>query len=103
MAIDEKLVWDSLKEVYDPEIPVNVVDLGLIYRLEIKDDKRVEVDMTLTAPGCPIAGPMIDDAKSKLLSVPGVESAVVNLVWEPLWSPDMMSDVAKDELGYTGF
>ena len=56
MAIDEKLLWDAMREVYDPEIPVNMVDLGLIYRLEVTDGKHVELDMTLTAPGCPIAG-----------------------------------------------
>ena len=92
-----------MHEVYDPEIPVNVVDLGLIYRLEIKEGNKVEMDMTLTAPGCPVAGQLVAEAKDKLLGVPGVESATVNLVWQPLWNPDMMSDVAKDELGYTGY
>jgi len=102
MAIDEKALWDALREVYDPEIPVNVVDLGLIYRLEIKDGNRVEVDMTLTAPGCPVAPQVMGDARERLLSVPGVEKVDVTLVWDPLWNPDMMSDAAKEELGWTG-
>ena len=103
MAIDEKALWDSLREVYDPEMPVNVVDLGLIYRLEVKEGNLVEVDMTMTAPACPIAPQIIAEAKDKLLGVAGVEKVHVNLVWQPLWSPEMMSDAAKDELGYTGY
>jgi FeS assembly SUF system protein len=103
MAIDEKALWDALREVYDPEIPVNVVDLGLIYRLQVSNDQRVEVDMTLTAPACPVAPQVMAEAKEKLLGVPGVESVKVNLVWQPLWNPEMMSDAAKEELGYTGY
>ena len=103
MALDEKVLWDALREVYDPEIPVNVVDLGLIYRLEVKDDKNVEVDMTLTAPGCPVAPQIMAEAEMKLSAVDGVGDVKINLVWTPLWTPEMMSDVAKDELGYTGF
>ena len=103
MAIEEKALWDALKEVYDPEIPVNIVDLGLVYRLEVKDNKRVEIDMTMTAPACPLAPQIIAEAKDKLFGVPGVEKVDVTLVWQPLWNPDMMSDAAKDELGYTGF
>jgi metal-sulfur cluster biosynthetic enzyme len=103
MAIDEKALWDSLREVYDPEIPVNVVDLGLIYRLEVKEGNLVEVDMTMTAPACPMAPQIIAEAKDKLLGVAGVEKVHINLVWQPLWNPEMMSDTAKDELGYTGY
>lgn len=102
MAIEEKALWDALREVYDPEIPVNVVDLGLIYRLEVKDEDRVEVDMTLTAPGCPVAPQVMSEAKEKLLSVPGVDKVDIKFVWDPLWNPEMMSDTAKDELGWTG-
>ena len=102
MAIDEQALWDALRTVYDPEIPVNVVDLGLVYRLEVKDDQSVEVDMTLTFPGCPAGPSIIMEAKEKLLAVPGVKAARVNLVWQPLWNPEMMSDAAKDELGYMG-
>lgn len=103
MAIEEKALWDALREVYDPEIPVNVVDLGLVYRLEVKDDKLVEVDMTMTAPACPAAPMVLASAKEALLRVPGVESVSMTLVWQPMWNPDMMSDAAKDELGYTGY
>lgn len=103
MALEEKALWDALREVFDPEIPVNVVDLGLIYRLEIKEGNQVEVDMTLTAPGCPVAPQVMGEAKDKLFGVPGVEKVNVNLVWQPLWTPEMMSDAAKDELGYTGY
>ena len=103
MALDEKALWDALREVYDPEIPVNVVDLGLIYRLEVKDENVVEVDMTLTAPGCPIGPQIVAETKDKLLGVPGVAKAQVKLVWQPMWNPEMMSDAAKDELGYTGY
>jgi metal-sulfur cluster biosynthetic enzyme len=102
MAIDINACWDVLRTVYDPEIPVNVVELGLVYRLEIVGDDRVEVDMTVTSPMCPAGPQMIADARQKLLSVPGVKEAQVNLVWEPLWNPDMMSDEAKAELGYYG-
>ena len=103
MALEEKQLWDALREVFDPEIPVNVVDLGLIYRLEVKDGNKVEVDMTLTAPGCPVAPQVMGEAKDKLFGVAGVEKVDVKLVWDPLWNPAMMSDAAKDELGYTGY
>ena len=103
MAIEEKALWDALREVHDPEIPVNVVDLGLVYRLEVKEGGMVDVDMTMTAPACPVAPQVMAEAKEKLLGVPGVEKVHVNLVWQPLWNPEMMSDAAKDELGYTGY
>jgi len=103
MALDEKALWDALREVYDPEIPVNIVELGLVYRLEVKDGDNVEMDMTLTAPGCPVAPQIMAEAETKLSAVEGVAGVKVNLVWTPLWTPEMMSDAAKDELGYTGF
>lgn len=103
MALDEKALWDALREVYDPEIPVNIVELGLVYRLEVKDGDNVEMDMTLTAPGCPVAPQIMAEAETKLSAVEGVAGVKVNLVWTPLWMPEMMSDAAKDELGYTGF
>lgn len=102
-AIDETALWDALREVYDPEIPVNIVELGLVYRLEVKDGGRVEVDMTLTSPGCPVAPQIMADAETRLSAVEGVATVDINLVWTPLWTPEMMSDAAKDELGYTGF
>lgn len=100
MAMEEKALWDALRQVYDPEIPVNVVELGLIYRLELKEGGKVQVDMTLTSPACPVAPAVMADAKQHLLDVDGVKSVEINLVWQPLWNPEMMSDVAKDELGY---
>ncbi len=103
MAVDEKALWDALRDVYDPEIPVNIVELGLVYRLEVKDGDKVEMDMTLTAPGCPVAPQIMAEAEAKLSAVEGVADVKVNLVWTPLWTPEMMSDAAKDELGYTGF
>ena len=95
-------VIDALRTVCDPEIPVNIYDLGLIYRLEVKDSNRVEMDMTLTAPSCPVAPQVMSEAKEKLMSVPGVEQVDIKFVWDPLWNPDMMTDAAKDELGWTG-
>jgi FeS assembly SUF system protein len=103
MALDEKALWDALRDVYDPEIPVSIVELGLVYRLEVKDGNKVEIDMTLTAPGCPVAPQIMAEAEEKLHAVPDVADVKVNLVWTPLWTPEMMSDAAKDELGYTGY
>jgi len=93
-------VWERLKTVYDPEIPVNIVDLGLVYSLDLLDGgKRVEVDMTLTAPGCGMGPTIQADAQSKVLSVPGVEEAEVRLVWEPAWNQDMITEHGKMKLG----
>jgi len=96
----EASIIASLKQVYDPEIPVNVYDLGLIYKLDINEDNNVELTMTLTAPNCPIADQIIDEIKQAIESVPEVEKAVINLVFDPPWSMEMMSDEAKLELGY---
>jgi len=93
LKIEEKIV-DVLKTVYDPEIPVDVYNLGLIYRIELADDGTLDVDMTLTAPNCPAADFI------KLAAVEGVTDARVNLVFEPEWDKDMMSDEAKLELGF---
>jgi hypothetical protein len=101
---DEKKVWDKLKEVYDPEIPVNVVDLGLVYSMELKPlsagGSRVDVKMTLTAPGCGMGPTIQADARNKVLSVPGVKEAEVELVWEPAWSQSMISEAGKMKLGW---
>ncbi|NBR71632.1 MAG: putative Fe-S cluster assembly protein SufT [Proteobacteria bacterium] len=101
---DEKKVWDKLKEVFDPEIPVNVVDLGLIYSLELKPlpagGSRAEVKMTLTAPGCGMGPTIQADARSKILSVAGVKEAEVELVWEPAWTQSMISEEGKMKLGW---
>lgn len=89
----------ALKQVYDPEIPVNIYDLGLIYRVDISDSGNVEVDMTLTAPGCPVAQEFPGMVEAEVCRVPGVTSAHVEIVWEPPWTPDRMTDEAKLELG----
>lgn len=89
-----------LKTVYDPEIPVNVYDLGLIYKIDVADDGSVNIDMTLTAPNCPAADFIMEDIRQKIESVEGVKSATVNLVFEPEWDKDMMSEEAKLELGF---
>ncbi|HIU89993.1 MAG TPA: DUF59 domain-containing protein [Candidatus Caccomonas pullistercoris] len=99
LKIEEKIV-DVLKTVYDPEIPVDVYNLGLIYRIELADDGTLDVDMTLTAPNCPAADFIMEDVRIKLAAVEGVTDARVNLVFEPEWDKDMMSDEAKFELGF---
>ena len=97
--IEEKSVA-MLKTVYDPEIPVDVYNLGLIYRIDVTDDFDITVDMTLTAPNCPAAEFIMEDVRQKLESIEGVKSATVNLVFEPEWDKDMMSEEAKLELGF---
>ena len=99
LKIEEKIV-NMLKTVYDPEIPVNVYDLGLIYRIDLQDDGELEIDMTLTAPNCPAADFIMEDVRQKIESVDGVVSATINLVFEPEWDKDMMSEEAKLELGF---
>lgn len=99
LKIEEKIV-DVLKTVYDPEIPVDVYNLGLIYRIELSDNGTLDVDMTLTAPNCPAADFIMEDVRIKLAAVEGVTDARVNLVFEPEWDKDMMSDEAKLELGF---
>ena len=89
-----------LKTVYDPEIPVNIYDLGLIYKIDLQDDGDVSIDMTLTAPNCPAADFIMEDVRQKVDSVEGVNSSVINLVFEPEWDKDMMSEEAKLELGF---
>ena len=97
--IEEKIVA-MLKTVYDPEIPVDVYNLGLIYRIDVTNDFDITVDMTLTAPNCPAAEFIMEDVRQKLESIEGVKSATVNLVFEPEWDKDMMSEEAKLELGF---
>ena len=89
-----------LKTVFDPEIPVNVYDLGLIYKIDVSDSGETVIDMTLTAPNCPAADFIMEDVRQKVESIDGVESATVNLVFEPEWDKDMMSEEAKLELGF---
>lgn len=93
-------VVKALKTVYDPEIPVDIYELGLIYRVDLSDDRELVVDMTLTAPGCPVAGEMPGWVEGALRGIAGVEDIKVNMTFEPPWTPDRMSDEAKLELGY---
>ncbi len=102
-APDEAAIWDQLKTVFDPEIPVNIVDLGLVYSMTVKEEEddtyNVDVTMTLTAPGCGMGPVIAEDAKSKMIEVPGVSEARVELVWDPPWNQDMISEAGKMELG----
>ena len=98
-ALEERIV-EVLKTVFDPEIPVNIYDLGLIYRIDVLDGGRVEIDMTLTAPNCPAADFIMEDVRMRVMGVTGVEEAVVTLVFEPEWNKDLMTDEAKLELGF---
>ena len=88
----------ALKTVFDPEIPVDIYELGLIYKVDVADNKDVTVDMTLTAPGCPVAGEMPGMVKDALLTVPGIGDVTVNMTFDPPWTPDRMSEEAKLEL-----
>ena len=99
IQLEDKIV-EMLKTVYDPEIPVNVYDLGLIYRIELSDDlTQLDVDMTMTAPSCPMADFIVEDVRQKLESIEGLTSVNVNLVFEPEWTQDLMTEEAKLELG----
>jgi len=99
---DENLIWEQLKTCYDPEIPVNIVELGLIYDLDIKNgssEKKINIKMTLTAPGCGMGPVIADEVERKVNGINGVEMVNVELVWEPMWSREMMSESAQLELG----
>ena len=98
IAIEERIV-DVLKTVYDPEIPVNIYDLGLIYKIDVKDDATVDIDMTFTAPTCPAADFILEDVRQKVDALDGVKAATVNLVFEPAWDQSMLSEEARLELG----
>lgn len=93
-------ITDVLETVFDPEIPVNIVELGLVYELITKEDGIVKVVMTLTAPGCPVAGDIIDEVQQKVGDVDGVSQALVELTFDPPWDKSMMSEVARLELGF---
>ena len=92
-------VIDTLKSIYDPEIPVDIYELGLIYNVEISEDGDATITMTLTTPHCPVAESMPQEVELRVLSVPGIRDAIVNLVWDPPWDPSKMSDEARLELG----
>ncbi len=99
LKIEEKIV-EVLRTVYDPEIPVDIYSLGLVYIIDLADDGALNVDMTLTAPNCPMADFILEDVRMKLEAVEGVTSVNVNIVFEPEWTQDMMSEEAKLELGF---
>ncbi|MDE6462102.1 MAG: iron-sulfur cluster assembly protein [Muribaculaceae bacterium] len=105
MTPEEKLNIETravelLRTVFDPEIPVDIYSLGLIYRIEVTDDAVLQIDMTLTAPNCPAADFLVEDARFKLESIAGVKSVEINIVFEPEWTKDMMSEEAKLDLGF---
>ncbi|MFQ6674072.1 MAG: putative Fe-S cluster assembly protein SufT [Fidelibacterota bacterium] len=101
--VDEQMVWDAIRTCYDPEIPLNIVDLGLIYSCDFisleGSGTRVEVKMTLTAPGCGMGGPLAEEVRNKILGVPGVTDVDVDLVWDPPWNQSMISEAARLQLG----
>jgi FeS assembly SUF system protein len=92
-------ITEALRTVYDPEIPVNIFELGLIYKIDIDDANHVHLDMTLTSPACPVAGILPDEVRTKVEDVEGVNGATVELVWDPPWNPAMMTEEAQLELG----
>lgn len=102
-AVDEKAVWDQLRQCYDPEIPVNIVDLGLVYDCQLTPSEnggtKVEVKMTLTAPGCGMGPAIAHDAQSKIMSLEGIDEAQVDLVWDPPWNQNMISEAGRMKLG----
>lgn len=97
-SIEERIV-DVLKTVYDPEIPVNIYDLGLIYKIDVQDDATVDLDMTFTAPSCPAADFILEDVRQKVDALDGVKTCNVNLAFEPEWDKSMMTEEARVELG----
>jgi len=96
----EEDITEVLKTVYDPEIPVNIYELGLVYEIDIRDDGFVNIKMTLTAPGCPVAGDIITEVDNKVRGIEGVTNANVMLTFDPPWNKEMMSEEAKLELGF---
>jgi FeS assembly SUF system protein len=97
-ALGERVI-EVLRTVYDPEIPVNIFELGLIYKVDIDDDNHVQIDMTLTSPACPVAGTLPGEVESKVDGIEGVSGATVEVVWDPPWNPSMMTEEAQLELG----
>ena len=94
----KELIVSEIKKIYDPEIPVNIYELGLIYRIEIKEQKKVNIDMTLTSPNCPVAESLPKMVKDNILKLDGIDDVDLNLVWDPPWTKDKMSEAAKLEL-----
>ncbi|MFQ3593103.1 MAG: DUF59 domain-containing protein [Gemmataceae bacterium] len=98
MTLEQRVVA-VLETIYDPELPVNIYELGLIYKLDIRETGEVTIDMTLTAPNCPVAGQIVAEVQRKVAAVPGVSQCVVNLVWSPPWDKSRMSEAAALALG----
>lgn len=99
LALEERVV-EMLRTVFDPEVPVDIYSLGLIYNIDLSDDGTLKIDMTLTAPNCPAADFIVDDARMKLESIDGVKNVEIRIVFEPEWNKDMMTEEAKLELGF---
>lgn len=99
LQLEEKVI-EMLRTVYDPEVPVDIYSLGLVYKIDINDEGDLAIDMTMTAPNCPMADFIVDDARYKLESIKGIRSVNINIVFEPEWNKDMMSEEAKLELGF---
>lgn len=99
IQIEERIV-EVLQTVYDPEIPVNIYDLGLIYKIDLAEDGSLDIDMTFTAPSCPAADFILEDVRTKVEAVAGVASATINMVFEPEWDKSMMTEEARVELGF---
>lgn len=97
--VDIKTVQNKLRECYDPEIPINILDLGLVYDIQIQEDV-VHIQMTLTAPHCPLAGVLAEDVKQKVSEIEGIKKVEVELVWDPPWTPDRISDEVKKTFGF---
>lgn len=95
----ENAIVEALRSVYDPEIPVNIYELGLIYDVDLQEGGAVHIKMTLTSPACPVAGSLPGEVQNKIEAVPGVTSAEIELVWDPVWNPSMMSEAARLQLG----
>ena len=98
MSDIKQKVIDEIKKIYDPEIPVNIYELGLIYKIEVDKDNKINLDMTLTSPNCPVAESLPKEVKENIMKIEGVSDVNLNLVWEPPWSKDKMSEAAKLEL-----
>jgi metal-sulfur cluster biosynthetic enzyme len=95
---DQALIYEKLKQIYDPEVGINIVDMGLIYSLDIAEN-RVEITMTLTSPGCPAGPQILSQVDSQVKTLDGIEDVDIKVVWSPPWSPDMLSEEARDQLG----
>ena len=95
MQIKDKII-EEIKKIYDPEIPVNIYDLGLIYKIDVKDDNNITIDMTLTSPNCPVADSLPNNVKGNVLKIDGIKDVKINLVWDPPWTKDKMSETAKN-------